>query len=442
MVQGPNDEALEYTEMELPEMSPAEMRVKIEKNSKSLAEMTARHDSYNNCAKMLKEALLHLEDELQFEGVKAGMGEEETLTYLTGWIPEEKVDMLKEASAKNGWACLLKDPEEGEEPPTLVENNRVIRIIDPIFSFLGTVPGYREYDVSFWFLIFFSLFVGMIIGDAGYGGILLLAAVAVTIKSKKVPDALKLLYTLASAAVVWGAVTGTWFSSATLAELPLFKAMTIEPIATMNPESGKMVMYISFIIGLIHISIAHLKNVIKKMPSLVALTDLGWLSLVVGLFYLVLNLVLDAEKYPLPDFAKYLIGGGFAFLILFGQQEKGQDFFKGVLMGIAGLLTTFLDCISCFGDIISYIRLYAVGLATVAISQTFNGMAAGMVEGGGVGVALAVLVLLLGHTLNIAMAILSVVVHGVRLNMLEFSGHLGMQWTGYSYQPLCERDSE
>ncbi len=173
-----------------------------------------------------------------------------------------------------------------------------------------------------------------------------------------------------------------------------------------------------------------------------ALADLGWLALVVGLFYLVLNLVLDAEKYPMPDFATYLIGGGFAFLILFGQQEKGQNFFVGILKGVAGLLTTFLDCISCFGDIISYIRLYAVGLATVAISQTFNGMAAGMVETGAVGVILAVLVLTLGHTLNVVMAILSVVVHGVRLNMLEFSGHLGMQWTGYGYQPFSERDKK
>lgn len=418
------------------------MKAKIEKNRKSLEEMKEKHSSYGTHVYVLKRALEELNEELNFEQVKAGLGEEGPLAYLTGWIPADKAEPLKEAAVKNGWAVLINDAAEDEEPPTLVRNNRVIRIIAPIFDFLGTTPGYREYDVSFYFLVFFTLFVGMIIGDAGYGSLLLLIALAVTVKIKKVPDALKLMYVLSLAAVGWGAITGTWFSSATIMEIPFLKALVVEPIATFNPESGKMVMYISFIIGVIHISIAHLKNIVKKLPSLVALSDLGWLALVIGLFYLVLNLVLDPEKYPLPPFAPYLIGGGFAFLILFGQQEKGQNFFKGVLKGVAGLLTTFLDCISCFGDIISYIRLYAVGLATVAISQTFNGMAAGMIESGAVGVVLAVLVLTLGHTLNVVMAILSVVVHGVRLNMLEFSGHLEMQWTGYGYQPFSERDSE
>ena len=442
LVTSPDDDGPSFSRIELPELSPAQMREKMASNQKSLEELKEKHTAFAGSAPVLKEALGHLDDELIFEGVRAGMGEEESLAYLTGWTPEDRVEELKQEAARSGWACLVKDAEPDEEPPTLVKNNRVIRIIAPIFDFLGTVPGYREYDVSFYFLVFFTLFVGMIIGDAGYGAILFLGAVLVSLKIKKVPDALKLLYVLSLAAVGWGAITGTWFASESLMEIPALQALVIEPLATLNPESGKTVMYVSFIIGLIHISIAHLKNIVKKLPQLVALADLGWLAMVIGLFYLVLNLVLDAEKYPMPPFATYLIGGGFAFLILFGQQEKGQNFFKGILKGVAGLLTTFLDCISCFGDIISYIRLYAVGLATVAISQTFNGMAAGMVETGAVGIVLAVLVLTLGHTLNVVMAILSVVVHGVRLNMLEFSGHLGMQWTGYGYQPFSERDKK
>ena len=438
LVLGPNDPVPEYTEMTLPEVGPAELRARLEGNKRSLQELAERHAGCRVCAEMLKEAMRILDDELTFERVRVSMGEDEGLTYLTGWVPLKKVSLIKEAAVQNGWACLVKEAEEGEEPPTLVENNRVIRIISPIFTFLGTVPGYREYDVSFWFLLFFCLFVGMIIGDGGYGTLLLLSAVFITVRLKKLPDALKLLYVLAAATVGWGAVTGTWFASETLAEQPLFKALTVQSIASRNPESGKTVMYLSFIIGLAHLCIAHIRSVIRKSPRLAALADIGWISLVVGLFFLVLNLVLDAEKYPLPNFAPHLVGGGFAFLILFGQQEKGRNFFKGILMGISGLLTTALSCISCFGDIISYIRLYAVGLATVAISQTFNGMAASIMDGGGGLIFLAVVILFLGHSLNILMAILSVIVHGIRLNMLEFSGHLGMQWTGYGYRPFRE----
>ena len=101
-------------------------------------------------------------------------------------------------------------------------------------------------------------------------------------------------------------------------------------------------------------------------------------------------------------------------------------------------MPTFLDSISAFSDVISYIRLFAVGLATVAVASSFNSMAAGLGTGV-VGIIGSILILGFGHALNLAMAALSVVVHGVRLNVLEFSGHLGMEWTGEKYTPFKNR---
>ncbi|MCG8481101.1 MAG: V-type ATP synthase subunit I, partial [Spirochaetales bacterium] len=133
--------------------------------------------------------------------------------------------------------------------------------------------------------------------------------------------------------------------------------------------------------------------------------------------------------------------GGLAAVFLFGSQQEGSGFFAGILRGLGGFITTALDGISAFSDIISYIRLYAVGLASLAIAEAFNGMAQGIGASmdGAVGAIAAALVLFLGHTLNLAMGALSVVVHGVRLNMLEFSGHLGMEWTGVEYAPFKTR---
>ncbi|MBN2444535.1 MAG: V-type ATP synthase subunit I, partial [Spirochaetales bacterium] len=91
--------------------------------------------------------------------------------------------------------------------------------------------------------------------------------------------------------------------------------------------------------------------------------------------------------------------------------------------------------ISCFSDIISYVRLFAVGLATVKVAEAFNEMAAGA-GFGPFGVIIAVLILILGHSLNMTMAALSVMVHGIRLNMLEFSGHMDLQWAGTKYKPF------
>jgi V/A-type H+-transporting ATPase subunit I len=238
--------------------------------------------------------------------------------------------------------------------------------------------------------------------------------------------------------VVWGALTGTWFGSATLASLPWLSWMTIPAISSFDPRSSETIKYICFITGTIHISIAHLWNFIRQArqkPFIRALAQWGWLFLVLGLYYLVLSLVLSRERFPLPASAAWLIGTGLVMIIVFSRQEG--RFFHGIAMGAANLLSTFLSGISAFSDIISYIRLFAVGLATVEIAKSFNAMAAGMAHDA-LGILLASVVLLLGHSLNLAMGALSVIVHGVRLNMLEFSGHLGMEWTGRPYKPFKE----
>ena len=105
--------------------------------------------------------------------------------------------------------------------------------------------------------------------------------------------------------------------------------------------------------------------------------------------------------------------------------------------GLGNAFTVFLNTISAFGNIMSYIRLFAVGMASLAIAQSFNNMALGFK---GPLVVVGILIMLVGHGLNIVMGLLSVVVHGVRLNLLEFSGQLGMEWTGTAYAPFKKLD--
>ena len=233
-------------------------------------------------------------------------------------------------------------------------------------------------------------------------------SIGLAVKRRAFTNGVKLLMVLSICTMVWGAITGTWFGSEKIAQMRPFSFLILKPIASGNPKSGEIVKWLCFIIGTTQLSIAHLQNFIKQMPSLKALSQLGWLSMVLGLYYLVLNLVIDPQKYPMPDYALYMVAAGFLFVILFAQQEKGISFIKGLVRGIGGLLTTFLDGIGAFSDIISYIRLFAVGLATVAIAQSFNSMAAGMMEGS-MGIVGAVFILLFGHVLNLVMAMLSAV---------------------------------
>jgi V/A-type H+-transporting ATPase subunit I len=135
---------------------------------------------------------------------------------------------------------------------------------------------------------------------------------------------------------------------------------------------------------------------------------------------------------PLPQFVKPLLISGLGLVILFTSPQKN------ILKGIAeGLGAVALSIMNTFTDVVSYVRLFAVGLAGVAISDTVNTLAAIF---GGDDVFIKAAVLFLGHTINIVLGPISVMVHGIRLNVLEFSGHTGLTWSGIPYKPLSSQE--
>ena len=159
-----------------------------------------------------------------------------------------------------------------------------------------------------------------------------------------------------------------------------------------------------------------------------------------GLYFLVLNMLLGVE---FPPFALVMIIIGVVLNLIF-EEQKGGNFFKNMGKGFGNAFQLFLKSVSCFADIISYIRLFAVGLAGGMIAQIFNEMAVPAEGLGSFGVAfilklvVTVLILVIGHGLNLILTALSVIVHGVRLNLLEYAGnHLEMEWSGYSYNPFA-----
>ncbi len=191
-----------------------------------------------------------------------------------------------------------------------------------------------------------------------------------------------------------------------------------------------------FILGASQIGLACVINVVSKIraKNLSFIADIGWLIDVLVIYMLVLFLVLN-EKVNFS----LIVGGvafGFVLVCLFGKQEPGLKFSKGLVKSLSDAFTVFLNTISCFGNVMSYIRLFAVGMASLAIADSFNEMAGGMLSG--FALPAGILVLVIGHALNLVMGLLSVVVHGVRLNLLEFSNQLGMEWTGYNYDPFKE----
>ncbi len=440
LVSGKIPEGSSFTEFRLPKKSLAQIdkeilegESRLKEISSKVAEAAAYIPSYDAVLKRKDEAIT-------FERVSETIDGDDII-YLTGYIPEDDMSAFKAYAKEHSLAYILSDPDDDDNPPTKIVYKGIVRIVKPVFDILGTVPGYREYDISSYFLVFFSLFFAMIIGDAGYGIIFILIGLYMQHKAKKCSDLNMLIYVVGAATVIWGAVTGTWFGSETiLYKLPFLQKLVIPSIANYPEVFGldatytqNMLMKFCFILGAVQLSLGRIINIIRKAKEkdLSLLAEIGWLIDGILLYFLALNLVIG-EPCSIPVIAGG-VGLGFVLVCVFLAQGPGIPFGTGLKQGLAGFFTTFLDTISCFSNLMSYIRLFAVGMASLAIAQSFNNMGAGM---HGPMFIIGIAVIVLGHVLNLVMGLLSVVVHGVRLNLLEFSGSLGMEWAGYNYDPF------
>ena len=435
------------TEFNLPEKSVAELKADIEACDKGLAECDEELKKASVYIPSFQVQMLKTQNEEIFSSASATADNDDAFVWLSGYVPEDELERFKTAAKENGWAWAVADvDDEDEKVPTKVKYNRVSRLIKPVFDILGILPGYREQDISLFFLLFFTLFFAMIIGDAGYGCLLLIATVIlkVKLKSKNAKDIIFLLLVLSIATIIWGAITGTWFGLEEAMKVPFLKALVIPGFANYPEYFGitataaqNNIIKFSFTIGAIQMSLGSILAIRKKIQekNLSWVADLGWIIAIISMYLLALLLVVGDNIPMMPVFVG--IGIAFALVIVFGGMAPGKSFGQGLKSGVANAFTVFLDTISCFGNVMSYIRLFAVGMAGLAISQSFNGIGGGFE---GVLIVLGIVVVIIGHALNIVMCFLSVVVHGVRLNVLEFSGQVGLEWTGIAYEPFKKNE--
>ncbi len=432
---------IQGTELVLPDKSISEMEKSIEDCQEGIEKCDETLKAASIYDESFKSQILKMKNEVSFSEANATAQGDGDFVWLSGYIPEADLDVFKQMAAEKNCAWAVEDvADEDDRIPTKVRYGKVSKLIQPVFNILGILPGYREQDISLWFFLFFTLFFGIIIGDGGYGVLILLATIALNIKQKKSSDVTFLLYVLSIATIIWGAITGTWFGMESAMEVPFLKALVIPNFATYPEFFGleanvpqNTIMKFSFTIGAIQMSLGSLLSIKKKLSEkdLSWVADAGWIIAIIAMYLLSLFLVIHEDINLVPVFVA--VGVAFLLVVLFGGMSPDKTIAQGLKAGLADSFTVFLDTISCFGNVMSYIRLFAVGMAGVAISQSFNGIAAGM---HGPMIILGVVVVLIGHALNIVMCFLSVVVHGVRLNVLEFSGQVGLEWTGIPYEPF------
>ena len=379
-----------------------------------------------------------LRDRIDFEQAKGLLENHGAVSVISGWIPatreKELMDVVTSAGATElfdrvkspGWGVLLRDAEPEENPPTLIEPPKLFRPVKALFAGLGIAPGYTEGDVSVPFMCYFSLFFAMLVGDGAYGAIFLVATLAMR---KKLPAAwFTLLTVFSSATVTWGVLSNTWFGAAIpwCADWPTVKWLA-------DPSYHNM-MLLCFTIGVSHLMLARIWNGICRFPDTTFLAEFGWAGVLLFMYFVTNSIVGIFKAIPSPLFWVF----GVSLVLVFGFTVKPSELkTRGAELGMLPL-----SVMSALGDIISYVRLFAVGLASVKVAENFNSMATGLLSGANpwwlnslMAVAMAA-ILVIGHGLNLAMAALSILVHAVRLNTLEFSNHKGVTWSGRAFNPF------
>lgn len=372
----------------------------------------------------------------------AGNAEKEPirLARLSGYILAEKQADFAGLAKANGWAFISDDPAEEDAVPTAMRHNRFVQLLTPLTDFLGTVPGYREPDISLWFLLFFGIFFAMIFGDAGYGGILVILSLIgigkAKAKEQPAPLAMQMFLYLGVLTVIWGTATCNWFGISVDYIPAWLKNLSVPAISNATEESirNANLMQFCFTLGLIQLTIGHIISIVRNIRSPQILGHVGSIAMLCGMYVVVLSLVVSAERYQINQPVMIAIGGGFALNFIFSNYQTGIG--QSIVDSLKNIITMFLGVVNVFADIMSYIRLWAVGLAGSAISATVNQMAGPAL--GSFLIFLGVLLLFFGHGLNYIMNVLSVIVHGVRLNTLEFSNHVGLTWAGFKYEPFAE----
>ena len=420
---GAPEAAMDGREVPLPERSLAACRQDLEACGRDLDAIDLRLAALAGACAAVGNRVAALRDDLAFLEARDGMGQAGELTYLQGYGPADCADGLRAAAARHGWGLVLADPAEGEAVPTLLRNSRWVEPVKCLFHLIGITPGYREVDISGVFLLFYSVFFAMLVGDAGYGVVFLALTLVLRRFARRIPPELpRLLGVLSAATIVWGMLSGTYFGiRADLLPAPLRGVR----IAWLAREDNLMAL--CFLIGAIHLTVAHIWSAVRLRRTLAAVAQLGWVAITWTMYGLAQAMILDR---PLPDGILAVFLAGLAAVVLFMTP------WRALKTQWAGHAMLPLTVISSFGDVVSYVRLFAVGSAGAAISLAFNDMAVGGgVRGFGAGLA-AALILFLAHALNILLAALAVIVHGVRLNTLEFSGHLGLQWAGFPFRPF------
>ena len=437
--------SLEADSIELPKTRLATLLCEQEALNVSVKDANAQLAQF--CVEntpVVESAIDKLEDDInlmevsQFGGERVAAG---AVVLMEGWVPVENEDEVQKMLDESGVYYEMRLAEKEDNAPIKLKNNKITRLFELLTRMYG-MPDYGEFDPTPLFAPFYALFFGMCVGDAGYGLFIILLGLYLKKKvSKSMAGLLNLLITLCVATTIVGAIFNTFFgASITNLDLPEWMNSLIIT-GKWDGTAYDKTMVIALLVGMFHICFA---MSVKAIGTTVrygfknALADWGWLLLVGGsvvvatLTYLG---VLDMEASKM-----ILIGiGGVSAIGIYLLNNIRRNVFSNIG---AGLWDTYNMATGLMGDLLSYLRLYALGLAGGILGGVFNALGGQLRDSMGdflfgiPGWICFGLIFVFGHGLNIALSCLSGYVHSIRLTFVEYFKNSGYDGKGVAYNPF------
>jgi V/A-type H+-transporting ATPase subunit I len=407
------------------------LRCRLEETELELEDIHAERQALTRWIYQMTRQLAAAEDAASLKHAKAQTFDGDGLFAVQGWVPVDRGASVRRLAESFGLALLMEAPAPSEQPPTLLRNPAALAAGEDLVSFYQ-MPSYRSWDPSQVLFFSFALFFAMILSDAGYAALLGLALAAYWRRIGRTEKGLRLRLLsalLVGASLLWGVLVGSYFGFALPADTLLGR------LAMFDMHDFDCMMRLSVGIGVLHLVLANAQRALLERGHPGAYTGLGWIAVLLGGY----AVWLGGSASTAASLGQASIALGL-LLVLSMSSARQPDTLRALLLRLLDGARALSAVTQIFGDVLSYLRLFALGLASASLALTFNDLARQVnQEVPGLGLLLAILILLTGHALNLALAIMSGVVHGLRLNFIEFY-HWALAGEGYPFRAFRKKE--
>lgn len=425
---------LEVETAKLPDCSLSDLYARKENLAKQSEALQARlKDLAASVVPDLQAAQAQVHSQIEFSKVVLNTDSlaDNKLMLLQGWAPADCVSKIKDFLESKEVYYEVADPTPEDDVPILLDNKGFFRLFEPIMR-LYMLPKYNELDLTPFFAPFFMLFFGLCLGDSGYGLFMLLAVTVYRLVAKNISASMKPILTLVqllgASTMVCGLLTGTCFGFNLYdIQLPLFQSLK-EAISLDNQQMFNL----SLILGGVQIIFGMILKAVNQTIQFgfkYAVATIGWL------FILVSTVIAFAAPGFMPmGGTVHMVFLAIGVLMAYLYNSPGKNVFVNIGLG---LWDSYNMATGLLGDVLSYVRLFALGLSGGILASVFNSLAVGMSPDNVIaGPIVMVLIFVIGHAINMFMNVLGAMVHPMRLTFVEFFKNSGYEGGGKEYKPF------